>query len=317
MSESNSEHQRYRKAAIRLRHRDGDIEIAHDAEVSVSADSGAYVQAWVWVPDAAVQLDDDSLTKDVVKDRNDSDKPTPLLDTFVYDWRLAERVGLSEIPAAEANPYRITLESLTAGQQFILAVSDLSDPSFAAEILIEVNRGVPCLHVSNESNGDKTCHIFFTQKGVTVVSDDPIQKEVPDPFYPNSSGSAVFYENPISKSTVQWAENLPSVPAGVLRYHDYPSVPGLYLGLFNGRRDPKERPDGLGFPGPLIGPLKHARSTGDDRIELVFQNELDAMKYGLAPHCPQIPIVERLAVYVGAYYRNWVVGYYGLNETAS
>src|SRR4051794_2164544 len=35
---------------------EGEIEIDDDAQVSVSEDEGAYVQAWVWVTDAEVEL---------------------------------------------------------------------------------------------------------------------------------------------------------------------------------------------------------------------------------------------------------------------
>jgi hypothetical protein len=42
---------RYRELARERYHSDGEIEIDEGATVSISADSGAYVQAWVWVDD--------------------------------------------------------------------------------------------------------------------------------------------------------------------------------------------------------------------------------------------------------------------------
>lgn len=43
---------RYREAAKRLHHRDGEIEIDDTAKVcGPSPDGGRYVAAWVWVPD--------------------------------------------------------------------------------------------------------------------------------------------------------------------------------------------------------------------------------------------------------------------------
>ena len=39
----------YRAAAKATSHRDGEIEIDEEATVSFGDDSGAYVQAWVWV----------------------------------------------------------------------------------------------------------------------------------------------------------------------------------------------------------------------------------------------------------------------------
>jgi hypothetical protein len=43
--------QDYRAAAMKLWHREGEIEIDASAVVSRGDDEGAYVQAWVWVPD--------------------------------------------------------------------------------------------------------------------------------------------------------------------------------------------------------------------------------------------------------------------------
>ena len=44
----------YRNAAMRLKHRDIHCEIDGDAEVSASADGGAYVRSWVWIGDEEV-----------------------------------------------------------------------------------------------------------------------------------------------------------------------------------------------------------------------------------------------------------------------
>jgi len=41
----------WREAAKKRYQRDGEIEIDDNAEVSFGDDPGAYVQAWVWVPD--------------------------------------------------------------------------------------------------------------------------------------------------------------------------------------------------------------------------------------------------------------------------
>lgn len=44
----------YRKAARDQFNKDGELEIDMDAQVSMGADAGAYVQAWVWVDDPGV-----------------------------------------------------------------------------------------------------------------------------------------------------------------------------------------------------------------------------------------------------------------------
>lgn len=41
----------YRATALDMHHRDGELEVDENAIVSAGDDSGAYVQAWVWVGD--------------------------------------------------------------------------------------------------------------------------------------------------------------------------------------------------------------------------------------------------------------------------
>jgi hypothetical protein len=48
--------EQYIAEALRRWAYEGEIEIDDDAQVSVSEDEGAYVQAWVWVTDAGVEL---------------------------------------------------------------------------------------------------------------------------------------------------------------------------------------------------------------------------------------------------------------------
>lgn len=54
--------QEYRQAARRRYARDGEIEIDENAKVSRGSDPGAYVQAWVWVPDDEAEADDEEDT---------------------------------------------------------------------------------------------------------------------------------------------------------------------------------------------------------------------------------------------------------------
>lgn len=51
MAKKRPTHDQYRAAAIRMFYRDGEIEIDRGAAISAGDDPGAYVAAWVWVPD--------------------------------------------------------------------------------------------------------------------------------------------------------------------------------------------------------------------------------------------------------------------------
>jgi hypothetical protein len=69
----------YRDAARDRWHRDGEIEIDDNAEISRGCYEGAYVQAWVWVDDSDL-----------------SSKPGPSYDTWIaepdeWEWRFDQR----------------------------------------------------------------------------------------------------------------------------------------------------------------------------------------------------------------------------------
>lgn len=46
----------YRDAAKRIHESEGSIEIDDKAKVSRGDDTGAYVQAWVWVPNDSIRV---------------------------------------------------------------------------------------------------------------------------------------------------------------------------------------------------------------------------------------------------------------------
>lgn len=60
--DNSPEAQKYREAAKRFKHRQGELEIDDFAAVSLGADDGAYVQAWVWVDEADTHPPEDSET---------------------------------------------------------------------------------------------------------------------------------------------------------------------------------------------------------------------------------------------------------------
>lgn len=48
------------RAAKRIHSEDGEVEVDSDAVVSRGDDDGAYVAAWVWVPNSVARQEDDS-----------------------------------------------------------------------------------------------------------------------------------------------------------------------------------------------------------------------------------------------------------------
>jgi hypothetical protein len=51
---------KYRDAAKKLHHREGELEIDDDAIVSKGDDPGAYVQAWIWVPNSDAGVEEEA-----------------------------------------------------------------------------------------------------------------------------------------------------------------------------------------------------------------------------------------------------------------
>lgn len=95
--------------------------------------------------------------------------------------------------------------------------------------------------------------------------------------------------------------------------------PGLYLGLFHGRKAVDEDLDDWGFDGPMIGPVKYVQTTYAAEVKIEFENREDMRKYFPAviedwekhgyANSPewQLPIQEDLLVYEGEFFGDWMV----------
>ncbi|MBV5324882.1 MAG: hypothetical protein J0626_06220, partial [Rhodospirillaceae bacterium] len=66
----------YIQKAKKLYERDGEIEVDDNAKVSEGSDPGAYVQAWVWVPNPEAETEDD----EAVEESETEDEPSDLCD---------------------------------------------------------------------------------------------------------------------------------------------------------------------------------------------------------------------------------------------
>ena len=115
---------------------------------------------------------------------------------LVRDWRFMEN---ETVPEAESDRYRIKIEASQRDQQYFITCVNESKPYFGADIFIEINGGVPCLHISNVINGDNVLHLFFTDEGIAVVPEVDTERPIPvstSRYYPGSQGFSPFYNNP-------------------------------------------------------------------------------------------------------------------------
>lgn len=100
------------------------------------------------------------------------------------------------------------------------------------------------------------------------------------------------------------------VNGGISLFGEQPDRPGLYLGLFHGRKTPDENMDDWGFEGPLVGPLKYLQVTYMGTMRLHFENPKDAQLFGLDPASPFLFLTEDLIKIGEAYYGDWTAQYY-------
>lgn len=93
-------------------------------------------------------------------------------------------------------------------------------------------------------------------------------------------------------------------------YGKAPSRPGLYLGLFHGREDPRQRMDDWGFNGPMIGPLQWFHTTYNCTLRIAFESEADGQRYfGVRQKEHFLQLDRDLLAFNGQYYGDWTVYY--------
>lgn len=91
-------------------------------------------------------------------------------------------------------------------------------------------------------------------------------------------------------------------------YGDKPTKPGLYLGLFHGRVDPKQQMDDWGFQGPMIGPLRWVHTTYTKNIRIEFESASDAPLFFNAHRVEHfLEIDGDMLVFEKKYYGDWTV----------
>jgi hypothetical protein len=98
-------------------------------------------------------------------------------------------------------------------------------------------------------------------------------------------------------------------PSPTPLYGTEPTEPGLYLGLFHGRKDSSDQMDGWGFSGPLIGPLSFVHTTYTNVIKLGFHNPADADEFLPGQSMHTLTINGDMVHYKDCYYGDWTVFY--------
>lgn len=95
-------------------------------------------------------------------------------------------------------------------------------------------------------------------------------------------------------------------------YGTKPKKPGLYLGLFHGRKSAGQEMNGWGFDGPTIGPLRWFHTTYAYDVKIEFVDPTDAIDYfGFAEAQFQLAMDGDMLIYGGMFYGDWTAYYVG------
>ncbi|WP_419653085.1 hypothetical protein, partial [Thiolapillus sp.] len=113
------------------------------------------------------------------------------------DWRIQCD---ESVPPHHADYYDIEVHPRD-GASLDICVTHRQYPSFGMSLIVEINQGVPCIHVSNDVMGDNALHLFATQEGIAVAPDDPMidmERQPTGLYYPGSADrNTLFYHYPI------------------------------------------------------------------------------------------------------------------------
>lgn len=94
-------------------------------------------------------------------------------EALAYDWRAVEGEDLAELPAHQQGGYDVKL-STHIGQQLTLDITPagvdlLNEPKGKhpqMTLFVEINKGIPCVHISNDVFGDMVLSVFSTKDGL-------------------------------------------------------------------------------------------------------------------------------------------------------
>ena len=89
----------------------------------------------------------------------------------MFDWQVLES-GLDSVPEALRQRYEMTLKQAKSGSQFYLDIApqhkeiEELDGRPQLGVIVEVNQGVPCVHLTNSIYGDQVLSVFATEDGL-------------------------------------------------------------------------------------------------------------------------------------------------------
>jgi hypothetical protein len=89
----------------------------------------------------------------------------------MFDWQVYDN-GMEHVPEPLRRRYEMTMKQAKSGSQFYLDIApayqepDELDGLPQLGVIVEVNQGVPCVHLTNALFGDQLLSVFATEDGL-------------------------------------------------------------------------------------------------------------------------------------------------------
>lgn len=94
----------------------------------------------------------------------------PIVDCTVMDWRVSEGEPLEKLPPHHRDAYNLRITK--SRHQAFLDLTNLRGENEAQmAVYVEINEGLPCLHIASSLYDDPLLSIFSTKEGLYVRAD--------------------------------------------------------------------------------------------------------------------------------------------------
>lgn len=94
-------------------------------------------------------------------------------EIVLRDWRIA---NACELPLEHRQPYAVKTTSQEDSLEVVAKPLESETAGCEMSAVVEINQGVPCVHLSNQAFGDMVLTVFATQDGLLLrLQDDTLQ----------------------------------------------------------------------------------------------------------------------------------------------
>jgi len=131
-------------------------------------------------------MDEISIDAPDIKKQLSGSESKPLYKALMNDWRKSECPD--ELPDEEDKQYDIEITK-TSLDQYDFRITSCEDENVGMGLYIEINRGVPCIHITDNPLGDNMLHIYAKEQGIVIQKEYFVKTE----DFPGLHDAVVFH----------------------------------------------------------------------------------------------------------------------------